>query len=226
MDLYFDPNPAEIRLIDSNRVNQPNFLFTPTGRAFCYRRSRRAHSLFRKRVRVFLDSHISRFFPTWGRLGPSKKHSLASERDRNLPSPMAVANRTRRERSPSLQIWRPPRAIPLSIPPSLPPSLPRFFDATSSRSIRGAMKLFDDLPSMDHLRSEDMSLVQVIIPVESAHRAVSYLGELGLLQLKDVRNPKPVDLIVFAFGSHRRSCSIFLVFLLRSSLSWLYRRSR
>lgn len=72
---------------------------------------------------------------------------------------------------------------------------------------------------MDHLRSEDMSLVQVIIPVESAHRAVSYLGELGLLQLKDVRNPKPVDLIVFAFDSHRRSRSIFLVFLLRSSLS-------
>ncbi|XP_065049155.1 V-type proton ATPase subunit a1-like isoform X2 [Musa acuminata AAA Group] len=52
------------------------------------------------------------------------------------------------------------------------------------------MKLFDDLPSMDHLRSEDMSLVQVIIPVESAHRAVSYLGELGLLQLKDLNEDK------------------------------------
>ncbi|ONK77025.1 uncharacterized protein A4U43_C02F2330 [Asparagus officinalis] len=48
------------------------------------------------------------------------------------------------------------------------------------------MKIFDRLPPMDHLRSERMSFVQLIIPVESAHRAVSYLGELGLVQFKDL----------------------------------------
>ncbi len=41
-------------------------------------------------------------------------------------------------------------------------------------------------PPMDLMRSEAMQLVQVIIPTESAHLTVSYLGELGLLQLKDV----------------------------------------
>lgn len=48
------------------------------------------------------------------------------------------------------------------------------------------MKFFDNLPPMEHLRSEKMSFVQLIIPVESAHRALSYLGELGLVQFKDV----------------------------------------
>ncbi|KAK1285428.1 Vacuolar proton ATPase a1 [Acorus calamus] len=43
---------------------------------------------------------------------------------------------------------------------------------------------------MDHLRSEKMSFVQLIIPVESAHRAVSYLGELGLLQFRDLNADK------------------------------------
>ncbi|WOK96663.1 V-type proton ATPase subunit a1 [Canna indica] len=52
------------------------------------------------------------------------------------------------------------------------------------------MKFFDNLPPMEHLRSEDMSLVQLIIPVESAHRAVSYLGDLGLLQFKDLNEDK------------------------------------
>lgn len=41
-------------------------------------------------------------------------------------------------------------------------------------------------PAMDLMRSEEMQLVQVIIPAESAHLAVSYLGDLGLLQFKDV----------------------------------------
>jgi V-type H+-transporting ATPase subunit a len=41
-------------------------------------------------------------------------------------------------------------------------------------------------PSMDLMRSEAMHLVQVIIPAESAHLAVSYLGDLGLVQFKDV----------------------------------------
>ncbi|KAK8475757.1 hypothetical protein V6N11_082680 [Hibiscus sabdariffa] len=48
-------------------------------------------------------------------------------------------------------------------------------------------KFIDNLSSMDLMRSEKMSLVQLIIPVESAHRAVSYLGELGLLQFRDVK---------------------------------------
>lgn len=41
-------------------------------------------------------------------------------------------------------------------------------------------------PPMDLFRSEPMQLVQLIIPVESAHLTVSYLGEVGLLQFKDV----------------------------------------
>jgi V-type H+-transporting ATPase subunit a len=39
---------------------------------------------------------------------------------------------------------------------------------------------------MDLMRSEKMTLVQLIIPVESAHRSITYLGELGLLQFRDV----------------------------------------
>uniref|UniRef100_A0A0D9XIB3 V-type proton ATPase subunit a n=1 Tax=Leersia perrieri TaxID=77586 RepID=A0A0D9XIB3_9ORYZ len=45
-------------------------------------------------------------------------------------------------------------------------------------------------PSMDLMRSEAMQLVQVIIPAESAHLAVSYLGDLGLLQFKDLNVDK------------------------------------
>uniref|UniRef100_A0A2P2LRW8 V-type proton ATPase subunit a n=1 Tax=Rhizophora mucronata TaxID=61149 RepID=A0A2P2LRW8_RHIMU len=48
----------------------------------------------------------------------------------------------------------------------------------------------DNLPAMDLMRSEKMSLVQLIIPVESAHRAVSYLGGLGLLQFCDLNADK------------------------------------
>ncbi|GAA0162054.1 hypothetical protein LIER_18237 [Lithospermum erythrorhizon] len=48
------------------------------------------------------------------------------------------------------------------------------------------MEYIDHLPPMDLMRSEKMSFVQLIIPVESAHRAVSYLGLLGLLQFRDV----------------------------------------
>jgi hypothetical protein len=44
---------------------------------------------------------------------------------------------------------------------------------------------------MDLMRSEAMQLVQVIIPAESAHLTVSYLGDLGLVQFKDVRPPAP-----------------------------------
>lgn len=57
------------------------------------------------------------------------------------------------------------------------------------------MDYIDSLPRMDLMRSEKMVLVQLIIPVESAHRAISYLGELGLLQFRDVCS----DLSVFSY---------------------------
>jgi V-type H+-transporting ATPase subunit a len=40
--------------------------------------------------------------------------------------------------------------------------------------------------TMDLLRSEPMQLAQLIIPIESAYRTISYLGDLGLFQFKDV----------------------------------------
>ncbi|CAA6656874.1 unnamed protein product [Spirodela intermedia] len=52
------------------------------------------------------------------------------------------------------------------------------------------MRIFDKLPPMDHLRSEKMIFVQLIMPVESAHRAITYLGDLGLLQFKDLNKDK------------------------------------
>lgn len=42
-------------------------------------------------------------------------------------------------------------------------------------------------PVMDLFRSEEMQLVQMIIPAESAHSTVTFLGDLGLLQFRDVR---------------------------------------
>ena len=45
-------------------------------------------------------------------------------------------------------------------------------------------------PQMDLLRSEEMNLVHLIIPVESAHDSISYLGQLGLLQFKDLNADK------------------------------------
>lgn len=51
-------------------------------------------------------------------------------------------------------------------------------------------KFIDNLPPMDLMRSEKMTLVQLIIPVESAHRAISYLGELGLLQFRDLNSER------------------------------------
>ncbi|KAK4761320.1 hypothetical protein SAY87_006213 [Trapa incisa] len=45
-------------------------------------------------------------------------------------------------------------------------------------------------PPMDLLRSEPMQLVQLIVPIESAHLTVSYLGDLGLLQFKDLNADK------------------------------------
>ena len=45
-------------------------------------------------------------------------------------------------------------------------------------------------PPLDLFRSDPMQLVQLIIPIESAHRTVSYLGDLGLLQFKDLNADK------------------------------------
>ncbi|KAI4342396.1 hypothetical protein MLD38_027032 [Melastoma candidum] len=45
-------------------------------------------------------------------------------------------------------------------------------------------------PPMDLMRSEAMQLVQLIIPIESAHLTVSYLGDLALLQFKDLNADK------------------------------------
>ncbi|KAG6432835.1 hypothetical protein SASPL_104423 [Salvia splendens] len=57
------------------------------------------------------------------------------------------------------------------------------------------MEYIDRLPSMDLMRSEKMMLAQLILPVESAHRAVSYLGQLGLLQFRDVSSDPFVSLL-------------------------------
>ncbi|KAI3448008.1 hypothetical protein Pfo_004673 [Paulownia fortunei] len=40
------------------------------------------------------------------------------------------------------------------------------------------------------MRSEPMQLVQLILPVESAHLAISYLGDLGLIQFKNLNVEK------------------------------------
>ncbi|EPS59200.1 hypothetical protein M569_15610, partial [Genlisea aurea] len=45
-------------------------------------------------------------------------------------------------------------------------------------------------PPMDLMRSEAMQLVQLIIPMESAHLAISHIGELGLIQFKDLNADK------------------------------------
>ncbi|PNT67220.1 hypothetical protein BRADI_3g22870v3 [Brachypodium distachyon] len=45
-------------------------------------------------------------------------------------------------------------------------------------------------PPMDLMRSEAMQLVQVIIPAESARLVVSNLGDLGLVQFKDLNGDK------------------------------------
>lgn len=40
--------------------------------------------------------------------------------------------------------------------------------------------------------SEQMSLVQLIVPTEVAHDTIAELGELGNVQFKDVSNSAPV----------------------------------
>nr|GMD08658.1 V-type proton ATPase subunit A3 [Ipomoea batatas] len=46
------------------------------------------------------------------------------------------------------------------------------------------------VPPMDLFRSEPMQLVQLIIPIESARLSVAYLGDLGLIQFKDLNADK------------------------------------
>ncbi|CAJ2654330.1 V-type proton ATPase subunit a1-like isoform X1 [Trifolium pratense] len=48
----------------------------------------------------------------------------------------------------------------------------------------------DKLPQMDLMRSEKMTFVQLIIPAESAHCCITYLGQLGLLQFRDLNSEK------------------------------------
>ncbi|URE01644.1 vacuolar proton translocating ATPase 100 kDa [Musa troglodytarum] len=45
-------------------------------------------------------------------------------------------------------------------------------------------------PPTDLMRSEAMQLVRIIVPVESAHLTLSYLGDLGLFQFKDLNADK------------------------------------
>ncbi|XP_055829730.1 V-type proton ATPase subunit a1-like [Solanum dulcamara] len=52
------------------------------------------------------------------------------------------------------------------------------------------MEYIDNMPLMDLMRSEKMTFVQLIIPAESAHRAITYLGQLGLLQFRDLNAEK------------------------------------
>ncbi|GBG69770.1 hypothetical protein CBR_g4601 [Chara braunii] len=42
------------------------------------------------------------------------------------------------------------------------------------------------MATMELFRSEAMQLVQLIVPAESAHDTISYLGEIGLLQFRDL----------------------------------------
>ena len=68
----------------------------------------------------------------------------------------------------------------------------------------------DKLPQMDLMRSEKMTLVQLIIPVESAHRSVTYLGELGLLQFRDVSVVVDLRSAFFSFTKPIESVAVFL----------------
>ncbi|KAJ0011425.1 hypothetical protein Pint_34774 [Pistacia integerrima] len=66
-------------------------------------------------------------------------------------------------------------------------------------------------PPMDLFRSEPMQLVQIIIPIESAHVTVSYLGELGLVQFKDVRTLSNSE-FYFHFSKVELNVSLLLYF--------------
>ncbi|XP_011037174.1 PREDICTED: V-type proton ATPase subunit a3-like [Populus euphratica] len=70
-------------------------------------------------------------------------------------------------------------------------------------------------PPMDLFRSEAMQLVQLIIPIESAHHTVSYIGDLGLLQFKDLNADKSPFQRTYAaqikkFGEMARKLRFFM----------------
>ena len=69
--------------------------------------------------------------------------------------------------------------------------------------------------TMDLLRSEPMQLAQLIIPVESAHRTISYLGDLALFQFKDVSTWNNLFL---SFSSSHFYNSYFLFLILLNPL--------
>lgn len=73
-------------------------------------------------------------------------------------------------------------------------------------------------PTMDLLRSEQMQLVQFIIPIESAHRTISYLGDLGLFQFKDVS----YTLHFFFFAYVHTLTFVYMYFLLYHLHSFVY----
>lgn len=63
-------------------------------------------------------------------------------------------------------------------------------------------------PTMDLLRSEPMQLVQLIIPIESSHHSISYLGDLGFFQFKDVSFFQFLDFLFRIFNYRWKSFEI------------------
>jgi len=47
-----------------------------------------------------------------------------------------------------------------------------------------------DFNNVELFRSEEMQLVQLMIPAESAHDTIGALGDVGLLQFKDLNADK------------------------------------
>ncbi|KAK7264257.1 hypothetical protein RJT34_31863 [Clitoria ternatea] len=79
-------------------------------------------------------------------------------------------------------------------------------------------------PPMDLFRSEPMQLLQLIIPIESAHRTLSYLGDLGLLQFKDLNADKSPFQRTYAaqikrFGEMARTLRFFKEQMLKAGVS-------
>ncbi|KAI8000995.1 V-type proton ATPase subunit a2 [Camellia lanceoleosa] len=81
-------------------------------------------------------------------------------------------------------------------------------------------------PTMDLFRLEPMQLAQLIIPIESSHRTISYLGDLGLFQFKDLnaeRSPfqRTYATQVFNMDGRRFIDAMFASQKLNPSHKWL-----
>ncbi|KAH0465643.1 hypothetical protein IEQ34_005746 [Dendrobium chrysotoxum] len=79
-------------------------------------------------------------------------------------------------------------------------------------------------PPLDLMRSEPMHLVQIIIPMESAHLTVSYLGDIGLVQFKDLNADKSPFQRTYAnqikrCGEMARKLRFFREQMLKASIS-------